>query len=190
VDGHESSLRSSRGQTPPHSGPAYGPRRTTVEHNRILCDLTEISGSGSGPCIRPWRQLFRSLAGLARRTSAPPIRLTTWQMERDRGPIETHVGNYRRRERSLRRARLEAFPVECGRLLCEVPGCGFDFETVYCELGAGFAEVHHLTPLSEICKPVCTTPADLAVVYANCHRMIHRNNTCRSLELILPNSST
>lgn len=79
---------------------------------------------------------------------------------------------HRRREISLRRAKLEAFRIEHdGRLFCEVPGCSFDFEGVYGALGAGFAEVHHLKPLGELCKPVCTTLADLAVVCANCPRV-------------------
>ncbi|PRH85456.1 hypothetical protein C5L14_20925 [Labrys okinawensis] len=54
--------------------------------------------------------------------------------------------------------------------------CGFDFEAVYGSWGAGFCEVHHLSPLGEAeSKPRLTNPLyDLAVVCANCHRMIHR----------------
>ena len=97
---------------------------------------------------------------------------------------------HRQREMSLRRAKLDAFRREHdGRLFCEAPGCGFNFEMVYGELGSGFAEVHHLTPLSERGQPVSTTLADLAVVCANCHRMIHRNNGCRALEALIPNFS-
>lgn len=76
----------------------------------------------------------------------------------------------------------------CGWLFCEVQGCGF--ETVYGALGAGLAEVHHLKLLSELSKSVCTTMADLAIVCANCHRMIHRNNARRSLEIVTPTSAT
>jgi predicted HNH restriction endonuclease len=98
---------------------------------------------------------------------------------------------HRQRESSLRRAKLDAFRKEHdGRLFCEVPGCGFSFEIVYGELGSGFAEVHHLTPLGELSQPISTTLADLAVVCANCHRMIHRNNDCRTLEGIIPSSTS
>lgn len=94
---------------------------------------------------------------------------------------------HHQREYSLRRAKLDAFRREHdGRLFCEVPGCGFDFEFMYGDLGSGFAEVHHLRPLSELDQPVSTALPDLAVVCANCHRMIHRNNCCRPLDRIVP----
>ncbi|MDG2535249.1 HNH endonuclease [Sphingomonas sp. HITSZ_GF] len=53
--------------------------------------------------------------------------------------------------------------------------CGFDFEAAYGEWGAGFCEVHHLSPLGKAENARLTNPLyDLAVVCANCHRMIHR----------------
>lgn len=98
---------------------------------------------------------------------------------------------HRHREISLRRAKLDSFRGEHdGRLFCEVPGCGFDFETTYGELGNGFAEVHHLRPLGELGRPVSTTLRDLAVVCANCHRMVHRGGGCRSIEGIIPKSTS
>ncbi len=56
--------------------------------------------------------------------------------------------------------------------------CGFDFEAVYGEIGKGYIEAHHLTPLSELPEdvPVHQDPkSDFAVLCANCHRMMHRN---------------
>lgn len=53
--------------------------------------------------------------------------------------------------------------------------CGFNFEKAYGEWGKNWAEVHHLKPLSEDAEKRETNPeSDLAVVFANCHRMIHR----------------
>lgn len=54
--------------------------------------------------------------------------------------------------------------------------CMFDFGKVYGVWGQDFAEVHHIEPLSEDPERVReTNPAvDLAVVCANCHRMLHR----------------
>lgn len=54
--------------------------------------------------------------------------------------------------------------------------CGFDFEAAYGPWGAGFCEIHHLSPLGKAQGEVrVTNPLyDLAVVCANCHRMIHR----------------
>ena len=56
---------------------------------------------------------------------------------------------------------------------CEV--CGFDFERTYGLRGEGFAEVHHVVPLSETRTRRMTNPAtDLVILCSNCHRMIHR----------------
>ncbi len=54
---------------------------------------------------------------------------------------------------------------------CKV--CGMTFEEIYGELGRGFAESHHLYPLSRSNAKVKTRLEDLATVCANCHRMLH-----------------
>jgi len=53
-------------------------------------------------------------------------------------------------------------------LACEV--CGFDSESFY---GVRYCEAHHLTPLSNLVEGTKTTLNDLAIVCANCHRIIH-----------------
>lgn len=56
---------------------------------------------------------------------------------------------------------------------CQV--CGFNFEAVYGDVGKDFIEVHHLRPISTYGGSVKVNPdTDMAVVCANCHRMIHR----------------
>ena len=57
------------------------------------------------------------------------------------------------------------------RLFCEV--CSFNFARVYPELGEGFIECHHKQPISVGGMRV-TRIKDLAIVCANCHRMLHR----------------
>lgn len=61
---------------------------------------------------------------------------------------------------------------DTGRLSCEV--CGVDFEKIYGQLGSGFAECHHQIPLAELPFVRETRLADLAIVCANCHRMLHK----------------
>jgi predicted HNH restriction endonuclease len=70
-------------------------------------------------------------------------------------------------------------------LKCEVPGCGFDFEAVYGELGRDYAQVHHLKPLGDRTTPSETKLNDLAIVCANCHAMIHRGGKCRPLDKLI-----
>lgn len=99
------------------------------------------------------------------------------------GGLTIKMVRHRRREGALRAAKIAKFKREHGnRLFCEVPGCGFDFEAGYGELGRDYAQVHHLLPLSDRCAPRLTKLSDLAVVCANCHAMIHRGDECRSLK--------
>lgn len=54
---------------------------------------------------------------------------------------------------------------------CKV--CGMTFEEIYGELGRGFAESHHLRPLSRTAATRKTRLEDLVTVCANCHRILH-----------------
>lgn len=64
-------------------------------------------------------------------------------------------------------------------LRCEV--CDFDFSEVYGELGNDFAECHHTKPVSQMQPGDTTTAADLSIVCANCHRMLHRGREWMSI---------
>lgn len=59
-----------------------------------------------------------------------------------------------------------------GKLICEA--CVFDFESYYGNIGKGFIECHHRTPLSNFKVAMKTTLDDLALVCSNCHRMLHK----------------
>jgi hypothetical protein len=90
---------------------------------------------------------------------------------------------HRKRERDLRDAKIAlAKASNGGRVVCEVPGCGFDFHKVYGPIGLDYAHVHHLTPLSRLRGATRMTVEDVAVVCANCHDMIHRGGECRPLK--------
>jgi len=67
-----------------------------------------------------------------------------------------------------------------GQLTCNV--CGFDFEVTYGVIGRGFIECHHRLPLSDLAAGHRTKLADLALVCANCHRMIHRRRPWLTVE--------
>lgn len=103
------------------------------------------------------------------------------------GEIQVRLIRHRRREGWLRDQKLaQAKKLSGGALKCEVPRCGFNFESVYGTTGRGYAQVHHLKPLSDRSAPAMTSLDDLAIVCANCHAIIHRGNKCRELDTLIP----
>jgi hypothetical protein len=79
----------------------------------------------------------------------------------------------RERNPKLRAAKIDEALAMHGRVACEV--CGFDFERTYGSRGARYAECHHVLPL-HASGETTTRLDDLAVLCANCHRMIHRGD--------------
>jgi hypothetical protein len=78
----------------------------------------------------------------------------------------------RERNRRLVALKKRSVLVSTGKLACEA--CGFDFAAVYGPRGDGFAECHHNYPISQSASDRRTRLSELAVVCANCHRMLHR----------------
>jgi 5-methylcytosine-specific restriction protein A len=85
----------------------------------------------------------------------------------------------RERNRDLVRSVKEKTMDEQGRLLCAA--CTFDLAKVYGEIGQGFIECHHLVALADLLAEKVTRPSDVALLCANCHRMIHRKRPWLSL---------
>ena len=53
--------------------------------------------------------------------------------------------------------------------------CGFNYEEKYGEIGKDYIEAHHLIPFNQLDENTDLFPKkDVAVLCANCHRMIHR----------------
>lgn len=101
-------------------------------------------------------------------TEAPEVRLLT------------RLHRYRERNRELVRERKAAALRREGCLRCEA--CGFDFEARYGERGRGFIECHHTRPVHTLREGDRTRLEDLALVCANCHRMIHASRPWLSIE--------
>lgn len=66
------------------------------------------------------------------------------------------------------------------KLECEI--CQFDFSRIYGKIGKGYIECHHRVPLHQLTAARKTTIADLALVCANCHRMLHRSINTLTVE--------
>jgi 5-methylcytosine-specific restriction protein A len=104
------------------------------------------------------------------------------------GRVLTRLHHLRERNRSLVKKKKERVLKDTGKLLCEV--CNFDFAATYGELGVGFAECHHTKPLSTLQPNDTTKLSDLAIVCANCHRMLHQGEKLIGIQelrnLVLP----
>ena len=95
----------------------------------------------------------------------------------DEGFIEgrAYYGLHRRRERSQAAVQRK----KQGLAVCEV--CSFDFGALYGPHGADYIECHHIDPLAGT-DVTLTRIEELALVCANCHRMLHRGNPPPGLE--------
>jgi 5-methylcytosine-specific restriction protein A len=85
--------------------------------------------------------------------------------------VLTRIHHVRERNRDIVKKRKEQALARHKRLACEA--CRFDFAACYGEHGQGFIECHHTRPLHTLQLGEKTRLADLALLCANCHRMIH-----------------
>lgn len=67
-------------------------------------------------------------------------------------------------------------------LACEA--CLFSFSQRYGTGAAAYCEVHHLVPLAEAGQSTRTKLQDLAILCANCHRVVHMRNPPYTLDEI------
>jgi hypothetical protein len=65
-------------------------------------------------------------------------------------------------------------------LRCEI--CGFSFAESFGDLGSEFIEAHHKVPLAKLEPGSKTKVEDLAMVCANCHRMLHRGQKMPTID--------
>jgi 5-methylcytosine-specific restriction enzyme A len=100
--------------------------------------------------------------------------------EAEEGRLLTRLHRTRERNRKLvdtrKRQALEAH----GTLACEA--CGFDFEKTYGERGRGYIEAHHTKPVHTLAEGGKTRLEDLALLCANCHRMVHARRPWLTIE--------
>jgi predicted HNH restriction endonuclease len=86
----------------------------------------------------------------------------------------------RERNRELVKKAKDKRKKEAGVLKCDV--CQFNFFEKYGDIGADYIECHHTKPVSELEDSDKTQLKDIALVCANCHRMLHRKRPWLSIE--------
>jgi 5-methylcytosine-specific restriction protein A len=100
--------------------------------------------------------------------------------EAEEGCVLTRLHRYRERDRGIVARRKSQALRQHGALRCEA--CGFDFSHQYGKRGAGFIECHHTKPVSSLIAGERTKLQDLALLCANCHRIIHVSRPWLSLD--------
>jgi len=114
--------------------------------------------------------------------SAPPLAEQEPELDDEfpEGRILAHLHQRRERSAAVVRKKKQVVLSKEGSLQCEV--CRFDFVKTYGQLGEGFIECHHTVPLCNLRPGQKTRLPDLALVCANCHRMLHRRRPWLSVE--------
>jgi 5-methylcytosine-specific restriction enzyme A len=88
------------------------------------------------------------------------------------GQVLYKLHKLRERDSKIITRKKEQALIEYKKLACEA--CIFEFENYYGDIGKGYIECHHRTPLSSFKVASKTTLNDLSLVCSNCHRMLHR----------------
>lgn len=110
----------------------------------------------------------------------PPAASQDEDEEFPEGRLLERLHKRRERNRTASRKKKKAVLEATGALECEV--CDFDFFQTYGDVGHGFAECHHRVPLSDLPDNRTIRLSDLAIVCANCHRILHRARPWKTVE--------
>lgn len=147
--------------------------QATLQRNNL--DIGAQTESSDEDILRPW--LLKFSAAIA---ALLPLEPATAEAPNSEGlpegaVLRVEVNRYER-DRRNRAAALVIHGHTCA--VCEMR-----FEEVYGEIGLGFIEVHHVTPVSKIGPDYMVNPStDLIPLCSNCHSMAHRETPPVSVE--------
>lgn len=99
--------------------------------------------------------------------------------EAEEGRVLTRLHRFRERDRKLVESKKKEALRKFGRLSCDA--CGFDFSHKYGPPGNGIIDIHHTIPVHTLGQGQKTRLEDLALLCANCHRMVHSSRKWLSI---------
>lgn len=149
-------------------GLAHGSKADQLVWDEFAEDRTRLAATAAA--------IREGLVGDAPPPLAPDPEL---EAEASEGALLSRLHHYRERDSSLVRKRKAQALAQFGRLACEA--CDFDFGEAYGPRGDGYIEVHHLKALETLTTASRTKLSDLAILCANCHRMVHARRPWLSL---------
>ena len=95
------------------------------------------------------------------------------------GRLVERIHKFRERNKKVIDLAKKMFIAEHGRLFCQI--CQFDFKFKYGDLGTNFIEGHHTIAVKDMEPGHVTKPEDIAMLCANCHRMVHKKRPWLSM---------
>lgn len=98
------------------------------------------------------------------------------------GRVLTRIHRVRERSGKLVEAAKARAMKRYGRLCCEA--CGLDFKERYGGIAEGIIDVHHTKPLHTLIEGDQTSLEDLALLCANCHRVVHSSRNWLTIEQV------
>lgn len=134
------------------------------------------------------RERLRSLAEAIRaELNTPPEELldlppVDGDFEAPEGRLLLRIHKKRERSANLVKRRKGLALQTAGVLRCEA--CGMVYSEKYGPLGEGYIECHHTVPVSQLRPGQTTSLKDLALVCADCHRMLHRGGDLLTVEAL------
>ena len=144
--------------------------QSETEYNQCqyLNQGQDVNVIGNGISSIPGYKLFRDREiDMSRSDDETSQHSPGYTTEFSEGAIIEMTVELKKRDPRLRSLAIQKYGAEC-------QVCKFNFSERYGTLGEGYIEVHHLKPLSLDRLPRIVTVDDVAVVCANCHRMLHR----------------
>jgi hypothetical protein len=144
-------------------------------------ELLSVSNEEAGNAYNALKNIYDSIKGITIIQEVPDESYTVELDEEEfpEGKTLTRLHKYKERHSEAAKKKKAKVLSEVGALICEA--CSFDFLKVYGLLGDGFAECHHLIPVSSLESGHVTRFEDLAIVCSNCHSMLHRSRPMLSV---------
>jgi predicted HNH restriction endonuclease len=97
------------------------------------------------------------------------------------GRLLTRLHSYKERDRKFSQQTKQYYKSKNGgKLICD--GCGVDPNTRYGASGERCVEAHHKVPIEELQPDSITTVEEMAILCANCHRIVHSKKPCLTVD--------
>lgn len=152
--------------------------RVSIQLNKGQLELGVEEGRPDIEIVSEWTNYFASAI-----MSILPIERAIWTSEENlsgypEGAVSTLQVNRYERDQRNRATAILIHGTTC-------MACGLDLESRYGEIVAGFIEVHHTTPVSQLGSDYQIDPAkDLVPLCPNCHAVAHRRDPPFSVDEI------